>query len=120
MSKKTILIVDDEMSVRLMLEGMLKDEYDVIQASNGDEAIQRAIEHQPDLILMDIMMPRVDGYTACYKIKEIPQLKDTPIILISGVGHDLNKKMGMQFGADGYLTKPFKLDEMEAVINHHL
>ena len=120
MCKKTILIVDDEISVRLLVSGALGDDYNIIQVSNGEDAINVARENKPDLILMDIMMPKVDGYTACYNIKSDPELKNVPIIMVSGVGHDLNKKLGMQFGANGYLTKPFKLEELEEVVEKYL
>ena len=99
---------------------MLSKDYTVIQASNGEEAVSAAREHKPDLILMDIMMPKVDGYMACYKIKSDPELKKIPVIMLSGIGHDLNKKLGMKFGADGYLTKPFKLQELEDIISEYL
>ncbi len=120
MSKKTVLIADDETSIRLLINSMLGDDYNVIQAGNGEEAVDAARLNKPDLILMDIMMPKVDGYMACYKIKADPALKEIPIIMLSGVGHDLNKKLGMQFGADGYLTKPFKLEELEEVVKKYM
>ena len=120
MEKKSVLIVDDEPSVRSLISDMLGEEYTIYQASDGNEAVSAACEHKPALILMDIMMPKVDGYMACYKIKSNIELKEIPIIMMSGVGHDLNKKLGMQFGANGYLTKPFKLKEMEEVIKTYL
>jgi CheY-like chemotaxis protein len=120
MDKKSVLIVDDEPSVRLLISSMLSENYAVIQASNGEEALGVAREHKPNLILMDIMMPKVDGYMACYKIKSDPKLKEIPVIMLSGIGHDLNKKLGMQFGANGYLTKPFSLQELEDIISEYL
>jgi len=120
MGNKSVLIVDDEPSVRLLISDMLGENYIIYQASDGNEAVSAACKHKPDLILMDIMMPKVDGYMACYKIKSNMELKAIPIIMLSGVGHDLNKKLGMQFGADGYLTKPFKLKEMEEVVKKYL
>ena len=120
MDKKSVLIVDDEPSVRLLISSLLSEDYTVFQASDGEEAVTAAREHKPNLILMDIMMPKVDGYMACYKIKSEPELKEIPVIMLSGVGHDLNKKLGMQFGAEGYLTKPFKLQELEEVVKKYL
>ena len=120
MGKKTVLVVDDEPSVRLLISSMLSQEYNVIQASDGEEAVSAAREHKPSLILMDIMMPKVDGYMASYKIKLNPELKAIPVVMLSGVGHDLNKKLGMKFGADGYLTKPFRLEELEEVVTKYI
>jgi len=120
MNKKTILIADDEALVRLLISSILSDNYNVIQASNGEEAVDVARENKPNLILMDIMMPKVDGYMACCKIRSNPELKAIPIIMLSGVGYDLNKKLGMQFGANDYLTKPFRLDELEEIVEKYL
>ena len=120
MGKKSVLVVDDEPSVRSLISSLLSEDYTVFQASDGEEAVSAAREHKPNLILMDMMMPKVDGYTACYNIKSEPGLKEIPVIMLSGVGHDLNKKLGMQFGADGYITKPFNLEELEEIVKKYL
>ncbi len=120
MGKKTILIVDDEPSIRLLMANMLSKDYNPIQANNREEAINMARKCMPDLIFMDIMMPKVDGYMACYKIKSDTEMKEIPIIMLSGVGHDLNRKLGMQFVANGYITKPFKMDELDEILERYL
>jgi CheY-like chemotaxis protein len=111
-----ILIADDEPAVRSLVCSMLEKDYSVIGASNGKEAINIARMQKPDLILMDIMMPKVDGYIACYAIKSDPELKNIPVVMLTGIGHELNMKLSRQFGADGYLTKPFKLQDLMEVI----
>ena len=114
--REKILIVDDEPSVRSLLHGMLDKDYCVIEASDGEAAIDMARMQKPDLILMDIMMPKIDGYMACYAIKSEPALKEIPVVMLTGIDHELNRKLGQQFGADGYLTKPFRLQELMEVI----
>ncbi len=118
MNKKKILIVDDESNIRLLVSSMLNQDYIVIHAGDGDEAIAIAKRQKPDLILMDIMMPRMDGYAACSVIKADPALKKIPVVMLTGVGHELNKKLAKEVGADGYTTKPFSRAELlEAVRN---
>jgi len=106
-SQKKILIVDDEISVRFLLKRLLRRNYNVLEAINGEEAVDMARGEKPDIILMDIMMPKVDGYTACYTIKKDPLTKVIPIVMLTALGQELNVKLGKEIGADGYMTKPF-------------
>jgi CheY-like chemotaxis protein len=116
MDKKKILIVDDEPNIRLLVSGILSHDYIVIAASDGEEAIALARRQKPDLILMDIMMPEMDGYVACSILKADPATKAIPVVMLTGVGHELNKKLAKEVGADGYVTKPFGREELlEAV-----
>ncbi len=117
---RKILIADDEPSIRSLVCSMLDKKYYVIGAGDGEEAIRIARAQKPDLILMDIMMPKIDGYMACYAIKSDPTLKNIPVVMLTGIGHELNIKLGQQFGADGYLKKPFKLQEVIDVITKFL
>jgi two-component system alkaline phosphatase synthesis response regulator PhoP len=112
MDKKRILIVDDEPSVRLLVSGMLGKEYIVIEANDGEEAIDITQSWRPDLIFMDIMMPNMDGYTACNRIKTELVAKAPPIVMLTAVGYELNKKLAEEVGADGYITKPFNSQEL--------
>jgi len=112
MDKKKILIADDEQSVRLLVKRLLSQTYIVLEASDGEEAIEIARGEKPDLILMDIMMPRVDGYTACHQIKRDEATKAIPVVMLTGVGHELNKKLSWEVGARGYITKPFILQDL--------
>jgi CheY-like chemotaxis protein len=116
MDKKKILIADDEPGVRLTVTRMLEKDYVVLEATNGEEAVDIVKEQRPDLILMDLMMPRKDGYTACYEIKNDQETKLIPVIILTAVGHELNKKYAVEMGADGYITKPFTIQELTGVI----
>ncbi len=120
MEKKKILIVDDESSVRLLVSSMLGKDYIVIGANDGEEAIDIAHRQEPALILMDIMMPKVDGYNACYVIKNDPTTKKIPVVMLTAVGYELNRKLANRVGADGYITKPFTLQELLETINRFL
>lgn len=107
-----ILVVDDE---ELLVKGirfnMQNDGYEVITGSNGLEALQLAKSQQPDLIILDIMMPEMDGLTACARIREF---SNVPIILLTAKVEDMDKLMGFEHGADDYLTKPFNILELKA------
>ena len=109
-----ILVVDDE---ELLVKGirfnLQNDGYEVITGFNGREAVQAAQAQSPDLILLDVMMPEMDGLTACAKIREF---SDVPIILLTAKADDMDKLMGFDHGADDYLTKPFNILELKARI----
>jgi two-component system alkaline phosphatase synthesis response regulator PhoP len=108
MDKKKILITDDEENIRLLVRSMLGKDYIVLGASDGREAVDMAHTQQPDLILMDILMPKMDGYTACSAIKKDPATRAIPVVMVSAIGHELNVKLGQEMGASGYITKPFE------------
>ena len=112
MGKRTILIADDEANIRLLVGNLLGKDYVVHKASDGAEAVAIARSRKPDLILMDIMMPKMDGYNACHEIKKDPVTKAIPVVMLTGLGHELNKKLAQQIGADDYLTKPFSLEDL--------
>jgi len=105
--KRKILIVDDEPSVRRLVRTMLKKKFLVLEAEDGGQAIDMACIEKPDLILMDIMMPKMDGYTSCYAIKTEPTTKSIPILMLTAIDLKLNLKLSQGIGADGYITKPF-------------
>ena len=109
-----ILVVDDE---KLLVKGIrfnLENEgYDVITGSDGMEAVELAGSENPDLIVLDLMMPRLDGLEACGKIREF---SDVPIIMLTAKADDMDKLMGFEHGADDYLTKPFNILELKARI----
>jgi CheY-like chemotaxis protein len=116
MGKKRILVTDDEPSILHLLHNMLHKDYTVFQASNGTEAITIAHKEKPDIILMDIMMPGMDGYTACHAIKSDPATSEIPVVMLTGLGQELNKRLADQIGADGYITKPFTSQELFSTI----
>jgi len=120
MEMKAILIADDESSIRLMVGSMLSKDYLVLEASDGQEAIDIARAQRPDLILMDIMMPNVDGYSACHAIKKDRITSAIPVVMVTALGQELNQKFARQTGADGYVTKPFSLQSLRDVISQFL
>lgn len=116
--KKTILVVDDEKAIRHLLEvNLTKEGYNVIEASDGVEAVEAAIEKKPDLILLDVMIPKFDGLTVCKKIKSI---MNVPILMVTAKDSELDKIVGLELGADDYVTKPFSLRELIARIKANL
>jgi len=117
-NKKKVLIVDDEPAVRQLVRRILSKEYAVLEAQDGAEALNMARSHKLDIILMDMMMPKVDGLTACYVIKTDQATKEIPVVMITAVGYDLNKKLSQDvMGADGYLTKPFSNKELRSAVD---
>jgi len=120
MDKKKILIADDELNIRSLVSRMLDKDYIVIEATNGEEAIDIAKRQEPDLILMDLMMPKVDGYTACSSIKTDQATKGIPVVMLTGVVHEFNKRFAREMGADGYLSKPFSADELRRQVKQVL
>jgi two-component system alkaline phosphatase synthesis response regulator PhoP len=113
MSKGKILVVDDEVYLLQILDFSLGAEgYEVVTAEDGEQALQKAKSEQPDLIVLDIMMPKVDGYEACRKLKQDPSMKDVPVILLTAKGRDIDRKLGLEVGADDYITKPFSPNKL--------
>jgi CheY-like chemotaxis protein len=106
-TKKKVLIVDDEPNVRRLSRTILSKNFDVVEAEDGKQAIEIANTQQPDVILMDMMMPKMDGLTACHAIKKDPATKSIPVIMVTAIGFELNIKLSQQMGATGYVTKPF-------------
>ncbi len=114
-----ILVVDDESDIRLILSIILKkDGYNIIEASNGRECLQRIQETDLDLVILDIMMPGMDGWEVCRRIKEImPQLC---VLLLSAIGPEKDIKRSMEAGADRHLTKPIVKDEILSAVHELL
>ena len=113
-----ILVVDDEKNIVDIIKYNLKKEgYDVITAGDGEEAIKLNEEYEPDLILLDLMMPKLDGYAACRKIRE---KYDTPIIMLTARAEEVDKVLGLELGADDYVTKPFGTRELMARVKANL
>jgi len=116
MDKKKILIADDETSLRLTVGRILDKDYIVLEAANGEEAVEIAKGQKPDLILMDLIMPKMDGYAACSQIKADEATKGIPVVILTAVGHEFNKKFATEMGAEGYITKPFNIQDLLDVI----
>ena len=109
-----VLVVDDEKLIRdVIKEYLLLDKMEVVEASDGEEALECVKKDNFDIIIMDIMMPKMDGYTACREIKKI---KDVPFIMLSARGEEYDKLIGFDLGIDDYVTKPFSPKELMARI----
>ena len=116
--KKTILIIDDEETIVTMLSVNLKKEgYKILEAYNGEDGVEMAIKEKPDLILLDIMLPKMDGFSVCKKIR---QTLNVPILMLSAKEEEIDKILGLELGADDYITKPFSIRELVARVKANL
>ncbi len=110
--KTTILVADDDPQLlRLMTRNLQLEGYEVLAASDGQQALEQIEASTPDLVLLDVMMPRLDGFSVCQRVREFSAV---PIIIVTARGQDLDKVRGLDLGADDYLTKPFNVDELLA------
>ena len=117
-AKKTILIVDDEeLIVNILIYNLQKEGYETIEARDGETALNIAFEKKPDLILLDIMLPKIDGLTVCRKIRST---MNVPIIMISAKDEEVDKIVGLEVGADDYITKSFSVRELVARVKANL
>ena len=116
--KKTILIVDDEKPiVDILMYNLDKEGYNLLEANDGEAAVEIALKEKPDLILLDVMLPKMDGLSVCRKIKNSLNI---PILMLSAKGEEVDKILGLELGADDYITKPFSVRELMARIKANL
>ena len=116
--KKTILIVDDEQPIiDMLVYNLEKEGYNTLEATDGEKAVDIALNNTPDLILLDIMIPKMDGLSVC---KRIRHNLNVPIIMLSAKGEEIDKILGLVLGADDYITKPFSIRELMARIKANL
>ncbi len=117
MSKGKILIVEDDRDIAGMIEYNLREEgYEVLSAFNGEDGVKLAKEESPDLIILDIMLPIIDGFEACRILKKEQVTADIPVIILSAKSQETDKVVGLELGADDYITKPFSPRELIARI----
>jgi len=115
---RKVLIADDEENIVISLEFLLKREgFEVLVAGDGEAALQMIAEHHPDLVLLDVMMPKRNGYEVCQRMRERPDWRGIKIIMLSAKGRDVEVSKGVSLGADLYVTKPFSNAELVAQIN---
>jgi len=117
-AKGKILVVDDEIYIVHILDFSLGIEgYEVMTALDGEQALAKVAQEKPDLIVLDIMMPKLDGYETCKALKGNPDTRDIPVILLSAKGRNVDQKIGFEVGADDYITKPFSPRKLVERIN---
>jgi DNA-binding response OmpR family regulator len=118
MAKGKILVVDDEIYIVHILDFSLGMEgYSVVTALDGEQALEKARAEKPDLIVLDIMMPKLDGYETCKRLKADDATRAIPVILLSAKGRNVDQKVGFEVGADDYITKPFSPRKLVERIN---
>jgi DNA-binding response OmpR family regulator len=118
---KKVLIVDDEVNIVISLEFLMEQAgYELRVAQNGQEAMEAVESFQPDLILLDVMMPKVNGFDVCRRIREDPARKNTKIVMLTAKGREVEVTKGLALGADAYITKPFSTKELMAEVRRIL
>jgi two-component system alkaline phosphatase synthesis response regulator PhoP len=122
-AKGRILVVDDEVYIVHILDFSLGMEgYEVVTALDGEQALEKVAQQKPDLIVLDIMMPKLDGYETCKALKSREETKDIPVILLSAKGRNVDQKTGFEVGADDYITKPFsprkRVERINSILGH--
>jgi len=116
-----ILIADDEPNIVLSLEFLLKREgFEVAVAGDGERALQAMAEHRPDLVILDVMMPRLNGFEVCQRIRAEPAWRGVRVLMLTARGRETEMKKGLELGADAYVTKPFSTKDLVAEIRRLL
>ena len=118
MSDPVILVAEDERDIRELIVFTLQlGGFNVVEVPNGEEAVKKAVEINPDLILMDVRMPKMTGYEACKELKSKDNTKDIPIVFLSAKGQEAEVNTGLELGAEEYFLKPFAPDELSTRVN---
>ena len=113
MAKQKILVVDDDKAILEMVKFALESEgFEVATATDGDEALNKVSKEKPDLIILDVMMPGIDGFEVCRHLKFDPQYQNVPVIILTAKTEDIDKMTGLEIGADEYITKPFDTKQL--------
>jgi DNA-binding response OmpR family regulator len=112
-----ILIVDDEVHIRMLLEQTLEEleedcGVEILSAQNGEEGLELIRSQKPDVVFLDIMMPKLNGYEVCQRVKEDPAVTGIGIVLLTAKGQEVDRRQGLELGASRYMTKPFDPDEV--------
>ncbi len=120
MAKRILLVEDDPAVMRAMSYMLEKEGYEVLTAMNGLEGLTKVKEENPDLLILDVMLPGIDGFEVCHRLRAEPQTAQLPILMLSAKGQEADKSMGLQVGANEYLTKPVErlvfLGKVEALL----
>jgi DNA-binding response OmpR family regulator len=116
-----VLIVDDDLEILNLTRSLMRRRgFEVIEASDGDEAMRQVLENRPDLVILDVMMPGQSGWEVCRSIRETESLKDTGVIMLTGVGERMNEMTSPLYGADAHLDKPFEFEALDALVTQVL
>jgi DNA-binding response OmpR family regulator len=116
-----VLIVDDDLEILNLTRSLMRRRgFDVIEASDGDEAIRQVLENRPDLVILDVMMPGQSGWEVCRSIRETESLKHTGVIMLTGVGERMNEMTSPLYGADASLDKPFEFEALDELVTQVL
>ena len=117
MRQTTVLLVDDSPTeLRAMAAAMEGEGYRVLTARDGEDALEQAVTHRPEVVLLDIVLPKKNGFQVCRQIKTAPATKDIKVVLVSGKSQDTDRFWGLRQGADDYVTKPYKAPELRAAV----
>jgi DNA-binding response OmpR family regulator len=120
-SKSRILIVDDEMDlVSVLRMGLEIEGFEVIEAMDGEEGLRRARQDRPDLMVLDLMLPKMDGYKVCRALKFDERFRNLPILILSARSGDADRKLALEMGADQFVTKPYEMADLVSKIRQHL
>lgn len=121
MERKKVLVVDDSVTTRMWQKMILRHEpVDVIEATNGEEGVRAALEERPDLILLDVVMPKMDGFEACRRLRASGRTRSTPIIMVTTRSESENIEKGYASGCSDYITKPIDQDEFMMKVREFL
>ena len=118
--KATVLLIDDELVNIKILSDILKGEYEVIFATSGEEGVHRAVESLPDIILLDVMMPGMDGYAVCSRLQQDTRTAGIPVVYVTALGSTAQEVKGLNTGAIDYITKPINGEIVKARVRKHL
>lgn len=119
MNNIKVLLVDDEYFNYEMLTLALGERFEVCYVGSGQEALAKTVESQPDVLLLDVCMPGIDGYDTCRLIKNTPETKNIPVIMVTGLESQSEKDEAYRAGCDDYITKPFDMSELKEKIEHY-
>lgn len=116
-----VIMADDDIEIRRILSRTVSTlDCDVIQAEDGEQGLELIIQHEPDLVILDVMMPTISGWELCKYIRSKPNLEHTPIVMLTAIGKTVNEMTSPLYGADAYLDKPFDIDEVVEVVSRLL
>jgi len=118
---KTVLIADDDLEILGIIRSILRSKnVTIIEATDGDEAMQQVLEHQPQVVVLDVMMPGQSGWEVCKSIREHDATKDTKVVMLTGIGERMNEMTSPLYGADAHMNKPFDMDELSDLLDRLL